>query len=333
VLKRALPGLLLGTIISLICLWYAFRSVDFQAMANGMRQVGWLWIAASIFASVLSLVIRAVRWHFLLVGIKAIRTSSLISATFIGMMANNLLPARIGELIRAWVLSRREQTPVSTVLATIVIERLFDVLAALGILGVGLAVIPDLKEGPSQLLQTTGAVLLLLVSGVLVSLTVAMRFQERLFASISRWTTRWSHPWVSKGLDLLRSFFEGLGGLRTSDKVTVVLLSLVVWATAIGSFYVLAEGFELGLTVTQVALVFVIVLFGIAVPSAPGFVGTFHAFCVAGLAMVAGTEPTLGAAYATMLHGVQWLSVNIVGIVFLLMDRTFTWNRILPAQC
>lgn len=108
------------------------------------------------------------------------------------------------------------------------------------------------------------------------------------------------------------------------------ILSLLIWGTAIASLYFLAEGFALGLTVVQVTVVFLVVLFGIAVPSAPGFVGTFHAFCVAALAMVAGTEPRLAAAYATLLHGIQWLAVDIVGIIFLIRDRTFSFQQIIP---
>lgn len=69
----------------------------------------------------------------------------------------------IGELVRVWVLSKREQSPLPTIFASIIVERLLDVLAAVAMLGIGLAIGPDLKEGPSRLLQTSGMALLLLV--------------------------------------------------------------------------------------------------------------------------------------------------------------------------
>ena len=247
-------------------------------------------------------------------------------------MADNLLPARLGELVRAWALSRREQTPVRTVLASIVVECLLDALAALAILGIALALASDLKEGPSRILQATGAVVLLIVGGTMIFVMVAVRYPERLFKKMKGWAGQSTHPWALKALALANSFLEGLGGLKTGDKITVVGLSLIIWATAIASFYLPAQGFGLGLTVIQVTLVFVIALFGVAVPSAPGSVGTFHAFCVAGHAMIAGIEPTLAAAYATLLHGAQWLSVNIVGIGFMLVDPTFSLSKILPVQ-
>lgn len=331
--RRALASFLAGCIISAVCLWYAFRGVELSAVIAGIGRVGWSWVTACILASWLSLGIRAVRWHFLLSGVKVMRGRSLLSATFIGFMANNLLPARLGELVRAWALSRREQLPVPTILASIVVERLLDTLAALAILGIALAVAPDLEEGSSRLLQATGTVVLSLVAGMIVLIMVAMRFRERLFRRIQTWMAGTTRPWKLKAVALADAFFEGLGGLKARDRATVAGLSLVVWATAIASFHVLSEGFGLDLSLVQTTLVFVIVLFGVAVPSAPGFVGTFHAFCVAGLGMVAGTDPTLAAAYATLLHGAQWLSVNLVGLAFLLVDRTFSWNRVLPAPC
>jgi len=88
----------------------------------------------------------------------------------------------------------------------------------------------------------------------------------------------------------------------------------------------MAQGFHLDLTPAQTTLVFVIVLFGVAVPSAPGFVGTFHGFCVAGLSLVAGIEPTQAAAYATLLHGSQWLMTIAIGLGCLLTDRSLTWS-------
>jgi len=103
---------------------------------------------------------------------------------------------------------------------------------------------------------------------------------------------------------------------------------LFIWAVAIASFHVLAEGFALGLRPLQTALVFVIVLFGVAVPSAPGFVGTFHGFCVAGLGIVAGIEPTQAAAYATLLHGSQWMAVNAIGVGCLLADPSASWGAL-----
>lgn len=295
-------------------------------MVRGMASVGLTWVIASVVAGLSSLVVRAIRWRVLLGGIKSMEMGPLVSATFVGMMANNLLPARLGEVVRAWVLARREAIPVPTVLASIMVERLLDVLAALTILGLCLAALPELGGSAIGLLKQAGLVVLMVVAAGLAGLWLVLRFRERLLRACGRWSIQQGRTWLSRGLELLRRFIQGLCVFQSGSQTAIVAgLSLLTWAVAIASFQVLAEGFGLGLKPLQTALVFVIVLFGIAVPSAPGFVGTFHGFCVAGLGMVAGIEPTQAAAYATLLHGSQWVAVNVVGVGCLLADRSLTW--------
>lgn len=325
--RRVLASLSLGFSISAICLWYAFRSVDLSAMAGGISRVGVFWVLASVLAAMFSLVVRAVRWRLLLIGESRVGAWSLLSATFIGFMANGLLPARLGEVVRAWVLTRREQTPMPTALASIVVERIFDVIAALALLGVGLAIVPDLGAGAASLLKRSGLIVLTIVMVGIVGLMVVLWYRTKLLNATEQRMVENHHPWAVRGFELLHRFLEGLCVLRSGWQWALVLaLSILVWITAIGSFQVLADGFGLGLTLVQTTLVFVIVLFGVAIPSAPGFVGTFHGFCVAGLSLVAGIEPTKAAAYATLLHGSQWLTTIVIGLGCFLMDRSLTWS-------
>lgn len=325
--RRTFAGVLLGIFISAICLWYAFHGVDPSALWIGITRVGLPWVFASVVAALLSLIVRAFRWRLLLVGGEVIGSWSLASATFIGIMANNLLPARLGEMVRAWVLARREQMSVPTVLASIFVERLLDVVAALALLGLALAVSPGLGDGAAHMLKQAGLAVLLAVTIGVVALLIAVRLRERLLGAGERWAAQVGHSWAMRSLELTRRFLVGLCALRGGlHAAKVAGLSLLVWGVAISSFYLMAEGFGLGLTLAQTTLVFVIVMFGVAIPSAPGFVGTFHGFCVAGLAMVVGTEPTQAAAYATVLHGSHWLAINAVGVGCLLTDRSLTWS-------
>jgi len=325
VCKRALTSLLIGIALSLVGCWYAFAGVDFSAMVESMAQVDSVWLAASVGCSLLSLVVRAIRWQLILSDVKAMPLGSLVSAIFIGQLANNLLPAHLGEVVRAWALSRREAVSAPTALGSIFVDRLLDVLAALGILGLCLAMPSDLQAEASGLLKRFGAIVLVLVVAGGTGLLFAMRYRQALLRTTERWATRTGRAWVLHGVELFHRFLEGLCGLRGgANMVAVSMLSLLVWGVAIVSCALLAEGLGLRLTLIQTALVFVIILFGIAIPSAPGFVGTFHGFCVAGLAMVGGTEPTLAATYATLLHASWWLSSSLVGIGILLADRSLS---------
>lgn len=324
--KRTAISLAIGSVVSSLCLWAGFRDVDLPAMMGGMGRVGPAWVLASVAGAILGLVIRAVRWRFLLADGEAIGSWSLISATFIGIMANNVLPARLGEVIRAWILARRERTSVPTVLASIVVERLLDVFAALALLGLALTAASDLQGEAAGLLKRTGQVVLLSVSVLTALLLALLAWRDRLLAALAACAHRSGRPWAARGLDLVERFTEGLRGLRGGFRIAIVAgLSLLVWGVAIASFYIMAQGFHLGLTPVQMTLVFLIVMFGVAIPSAPGFIGTFHGFGVAGLALVAGTEATQAAAYATLLHGSHWLAINAVGMGCLFADRTLTW--------
>lgn len=328
--RQALGSLVLGILVSIGCLWYAFRGVDLSAVAQGIGQVGPRWVLVSVTGALLSLVVRALRWRSLLAGGEMIGAWSLVSATFIGILANNLLPARLGEVVRAWVLARREGARVTTVLASVVVERLLDVIAVLVLLGLALTASPDLGGNAVSRFKQVGIAVLVVVTVGIAALLMAMWFRERCLSLMERGATRTTRAWASRGLEMGRSFLEGICVLRGGLRVAMVAgLSLLVWIVAIASFYAMAQGFHLGLTPAQTTLVFVIVMFGIAIPSAPGFVGTFHGFCVAGLAMVAGTEATQAAAYATLLHGSHWLAINTVGIGCLLADRSFTWAGML----
>ena len=327
--KRAFIGLVLGVVISSACLWYALKDVNLSAMIETMVRVDARWVLASVGLGLMSLVVRAIRWRLLLGTIRPVEIRPLLSATFVGMMANNLLPARLGEVVRAWVLSRREQLPVATSLASIVIERLLDVVAALAILGVCLVGLPELGGGISRLLKRTGIVILMLVAVGIAGLWLVFRFREAFSRASERFSLPHERAWLSHGLRLLIRFIDGLCVFRDLRHVVMLAgLSLIIWGIAVASFHVLAEGFGLGLRPIQTALVFVIVLFGVAVPSAPGFVGTFHGFCVAGLGMVAEIEPTEAAAYATLLHGSQWIATNAVGLGFLVGDRALSWAAV-----
>lgn len=326
---KILASLILGSTISGVFLWYSFRGVNLHDVWRGMRDVGTTWVAASVMIAILSLVIRAIRWRYLMAGGALVGSGSLLSATFIGFMANNMLPARIGEFVRAWVFARREVLPVPTVLASVLVERLLDVIAALAVLGLCLVVSPNLGGEATSILKGAGLVVMLVAIASGLILVVVIRYRRQLLGLLQRWTVRVRRPWAVRSLEVVGRFLDGLHIVRGWGQAgAVVGLSVFIWAAGIASFHLLAEGFGFGLTVVQTSLVFVIVLFGAALPSAPGYVGTFHGFCVGGLALVAGIEPTPAVAYATLLHGSQWLVFNAIGLGCLISDRSIGWPRL-----
>src|SRR5512137_1730233 len=116
----------LGIGISLLCMGLLFRQIEPDKVAVAFREMDWRFLLPAILATFASYYFRAVRWHFLVLPLKSVPVRTLYPATIIGYMANNILPARLGEFVRAFVLARKEGLETSAVFATLVVDRLCD---------------------------------------------------------------------------------------------------------------------------------------------------------------------------------------------------------------
>lgn len=324
--------MLVGIPISAFFLWVAFKDVDPASVGTAIGNVGGAWIIGSLLFDLLSLAIRAFRWRILLLSIKPLEMPVLLSNIFIGLMLNNVFPARLGEVGRAWLLARREQLSGAGIFGTIVAERLLDILAILVVLGAALGAASGLSSQTAGLIRQSGMVVLIVAflgtAGLLLLLPRRNAFQSWLGGHLC--TS--SHPWIRLMGTGGTRFIQGLYCVPSvGSLLTVLALSVLGWIATIACYFAMAMGFGLDLSFSQAALVLVIVMLGIAIPSAPGFIGTFHGFCVAALALVAGTDPALAAAYATLLHGMQWILNTLVGSACLLGDRSVSWPVLFQA--
>ena len=123
--------LFFSVLISTLFLILAFNRVNLYELKDTLETANYIYLIPAVLLTILSLWIRAVRWGYLLQPVKKININSLFSATAIGLMANNLLPARLGEFVRAYVIGKKELISKSASFATIVVERIFDGLTIL----------------------------------------------------------------------------------------------------------------------------------------------------------------------------------------------------------
>src|SRR5262249_17747352 len=126
-LWNLLPGMTISVILGLVVLY----QIDFNQLISALQPVQYSLLGAAVFVTVLTLFIRVWRWQYLLQPVKSMRTLHLCSATAIGFMANMLLPARAGEVVRAHIIGRKEQVSTLASFATIVVERVLDLLSIL----------------------------------------------------------------------------------------------------------------------------------------------------------------------------------------------------------
>src|SRR5574342_559594 len=132
----------LGVAVSVVLLWVATRGVHLEDVLQQLRQVRPAWLVPVLVSIFLRFWLTAVRWQLLLRPVKRVGVHRLFAITMIGFMANNVLPARLGEFVRAYALGRKEDVAMSSTFATIVVERLFDGISVLLLMIISLATLP-----------------------------------------------------------------------------------------------------------------------------------------------------------------------------------------------
>lgn len=307
---------IIGTIVSAFFLYLALRGIEWDVLWRVLRETRAAYIVPAVLAGLLSHYTRSYRWKFMLLPIKRISTASLFSATMIGFMANNLLPARLGEIVRAYALGRREQISRTASFATIVYERIVDVFCLLVLLWVMLMNVP----GPEWMRRTA---VWLLAANVL--LMIAMLAMEKHRGLVTRLVERAARPLRPALRDKIHQATQGyLGGLSGMTSVRtllpIALGSVPVWGFAMLGIYLCFGALGMHLPpVATVALV-VLVAMGSMIPSAPAFLGTTQYACVVGLGLF-GIGKTEALAYSILYHAMQFFPVTILGFYYLSKSR------------
>jgi uncharacterized protein (TIRG00374 family) len=262
--------------------------------------------------------VRAFRWRWLINLDRPLPVGGLFSATMIGFMANNLLPFRLGELVRPWVLSRREKLSKSTLFATIVVERVIDMITLLAIFGVALMVHPISSDTPAGRLTNAGAAALV---GLCIALTALLVVIERMPKLMSRLIDRLAEklprtigPRLAAGL---HQFMGGLSLFRDLPRLSwVFLLSFITFGVFALCMTVSMWSMHLDIPWYGGLIMLVITAIGIMVPAAPGYIGTLNLACVAGLALFSvGKE--IAIPFSWFLWAGQWFPITLTGLWYL----------------
>lgn len=317
----------LGVAITVACLWYVAEGVPLAEVAAAFAQADiWLLVGVSVPAHVLGIYVRALRWRHLTNPIAPMTRGLLYRAQSIGFLVNNLVPLRMGEFVRAWFLARESQTRGAAVLGTIVLERTLDIVSVLLMAGVSVAVL-GATAGDGQLVR--GAQLMLLGALVPVAGIAALRFAPASVLRVVGWVTR---PLPDRIVELvggnLERFTQGLGAISGGAHLFwIAMHSVVIWLI-LGVLPmisgIVAFGIDLGgpgrLLMTSWLLLAAVGV-AVAIPSAPGFFGTYQ------LAFVAVLEP-LGVNRATCLAlgllvwFVFWCSFTFQGLIVMRLGGT-----------
>ncbi len=307
--------LVIGAIISLVFLWLAIRKVNFQEFKESLAavQVGYL-IPAFLITLVVCL-FRSFRWRLLFSPTKSIEIGSLFSVIMVGFLANNLLPARMGEVVMAYLVGKKEGISKSLALGTIFLDRLLDVITLLLFLsGSILFLFNPLPVWVARIEQV--GVTLLILSAMLVWAGLARK--EAATKTLQFCLTPLPSLLRKRILQVFVQFVDGLVVLKhLSVLIQALTISTVIWlALALGVYFIFLSFGLLSLSLSSAVVVLAIVNLGLIIPSAPGFVGTFQFFCVAALGLFQ-VEGSKALSFAVIYHLSQFLPTTLVGLYFL----------------
>lgn len=317
----------LGAGISVLFLVVALRGLHLGDLWETLVNANYIWILPGVGVYFLAVWARVWRWHYLLRPLKPIPLKNMWPATVIGYMGNNVYPFRAGEVIRAYVLKRKEGVGMSASLATVVVERMFDGLVMLMFVLIALPTIPNL---PNWLRLTV----ILASAGFFGALLVffAWATWQDAAQKIYTWFIRRLLPqrFQEPVLHMANNFTTGLISLRSFKDVAMVFVtSTVIWLLETIKYWFVMHAFNFSVSFLVLMLMNGVVNLATTIPSAPGYIGTFDGPGIEVL-RVFGIDPALAAGYTLTLHAALWLPITLLGFWYMARE-SMTWREFAKA--
>jgi uncharacterized protein (TIRG00374 family) len=306
----------IGLALSVGLLWWVFHDVKWADVRGHLSDADPVLFAVSIVLATLMFPLRAIRWRPILDPIAPkLPYGPLWRATCVGMMANNILPARAGELVRAFMLSRETTVPFSASFASLVVDRVFDAVVVLLLL-VAAMFHPSFPAGVDRMAYAGTGLLLILLLGL--ALYAIVFFPDRLIRLYELFARRVAPRFEERGRVLLRSFADGLSVLRHPGRFLVVFgWAMALWVVQGLAFWIGFRSFDIHVPFAAALFVQGLIVIGVAAPSTPGFFGLFEAAAVAGLRLY-GVGDDVAVAWAFSFHVLSLIPITLIGLYYLL---------------
>jgi uncharacterized protein (TIRG00374 family) len=297
----------LGIAVSAAFLGVAVWGVRVEEIRQSLANVRPLWLLPVLASIAVRFWLTAVRWQVLLRPVKVVGLHRLFGVVMIGFMANNVLPARLGEFVRAYALGKTESLSKSLSFATIVLERLFDGFTLLAFLLVGVAF---LRPEPWMIWSAVASLgLYVVVLGGLVWL--------RAGRGVTSLLARLPGRMRDKAAGLVESFALGLDVLGDARALVVTAaLSLLIWVVNVAGLWAMFEAFSLGLPFHAGFLVLAIITVLLVLPSTPGYVGPFQYGTVVALGLFSVSKAE-ALSLSILYHAVNYVPITAVGLAYL----------------
>ncbi|MCK5687430.1 flippase-like domain-containing protein [bacterium] len=292
-----------GFLISAFAVWYAFRDISWSTVKDQISHINILWYGLTMLLMILSIYVRAVRWQYIIKPLDKVPVYPLYKSVMIGYFGNNILPLRLGELLRAYVASRYIGISTVKILPTIVADRILDLFSffiVFMIMSFGM----ELPEWAGQ----TWFLLFIVIILLIISLFIYKQISSRIT------------DFLTKREGRIMSFFRDLhlslsALFKMDDYFKIFVSSLILWLIYGLHYYVGFQAFGFNLSIGEAALVLAVSTFAVSIPSAPGALGTYHSGLIAILTFLT-IEKSMALAFAVMMHLSGFIPITLLGALY-----------------
>lgn len=303
--------------VTLALLWLFVRDLDAGELRRAFATANPWLLGVAVITTIQTYLIRAWRWQVMLAPLGTVHFAPAFRTTIIGFTATFLLPARVGEVLRPYLLAKQEKLSVSATFATIIVERALDLTAVLLLFAVALPFL-GVDVGPeTRWAGGVAAVAALVGLGVLFA---CAGHPERLGLLVDR-LTGWLPTRIASAIgEFARRFAEGLGVMRDPAGLVKTLgWSILLWVSICLGIWLVTRAFGLTMPFAGAFLVVMYLVVGVAAPT-PGGAGGFHVMYKLAVTQYFGAGADAAAAAAIVLHLVSFVPVAILGFVFMWQD-------------
>ena len=311
-MTRPLLRALLGLAISAIAIALVVRQVDVAAAWDVLRGANPVFVAATVGCIVLDVTLRALRWRGLLAPVARLRLATVAASLLVGYLANNILPARLGELVRSHHLGDRTGVSRASILGTVVVERVVDTGVLVTIASAAIVILSVRGIVASAVLLGLALTGFLVAALALALVAHRLPYADRVIATVERW------PAVMRAASKLRGGLAVAGRPRTM--AGAIGWSVAAWGATIVAFALAGQAIGVELTWGQAALLAAGVSLVTAIPAGPGYIGTFELAAVE-IGKAVGVPADAAFALALLVHAAILAVTTIGGVVAFLATR------------
>ncbi|MCB2225983.1 MAG: flippase-like domain-containing protein [Desulfarculaceae bacterium] len=304
---KSLAKRLILLAVTALFLYLVLRKVEPDRLWQALSDLYWPLLPAVVAVYLAGFIPRAQKWRIILGRLKPVGLGGALGYTFVGCAGNALLPARLGELVRAYICGRREDIPATAVLSTILLERVLELLSLLVLLCAAVA-----YTGHGELYK-----LALIGLAACLGLMLGLFFLQRHPGWIVKLAGLAPWPGVrAKAEGWLSTFVDGLAVVKSPGRLAAIIaLGWVVYLIEGGAYWLLAQAFGLEISYAQTLFVLCFIFVGMTIPSTVGNIGPLQYFCVLGLGYF-GVDSSSALIYSVFINAMMYLP-GLVGLGYL----------------